>query len=126
MCQQCIKQLKAQFPNDIIHRSVLMHTLNDLPKCPAMKALEDLTPSGSEFVDDPTFCFKYVRARQHNQFQLLKKEIIENKRLNAIITNTGNLHKDDDLELIGRTCKNCGKQYNGTAFGLCSKCGRFQ
>jgi hypothetical protein len=118
MCQQCVKQLKAQFPNDIIHRSVLMHALNDLPKCPAMRALEDLTPSGSEFVEEPKRCYTHVRERLTHQWELLKSKIIELKNLQS--------HKDDNLELIGRTCKHCGKQYNGTAFGMCSQCGRFQ
>ena len=76
MCQQCIKQLKAQFPNDIIHRSVLMHALNDLPKCPAMKALEDLTPSGSEFVDEPQRCAIYLKWRLHQQYALLKEKTL--------------------------------------------------
>ena len=53
-------------------------------KCPAMRALEDLTPSGSEFFEDPQFCYAYVRGkithmqdsliRAHKELNRLRKE----------------------------------------------------
>jgi hypothetical protein len=121
MCQQCIRELKKKNPADpaIV---ILVNALNSF-KCPAMKALEDLTPSGSEFYEDPQRCYTYARWRLDNQFNLLKNKMIEIKGLKAQLQAS---HQDDELALIGRTCKHCGKQFNGTAFGLCSNCGRFQ
>lgn len=119
MCQQCIKQLKKQFSStDTIRHGAMIGAFDTLPKCPAMKALEDLTPSGSEFVEEPKTCYTFVRERLDNQWKMLREKIIE---LNGL-----KLHKDDNLELVGRTCKHCGKQYNGTAFAICFNCGRFQ
>lgn len=42
------------------------------------KSLERLTPGGSEFVDDPEYCFDYIRNRQESQHQTiirLQKEL---------------------------------------------------
>jgi hypothetical protein len=36
------------------------------------RALEGLTPSGSEFVDDPEFCAKYVKDQRARMFQYLR------------------------------------------------------
>ena len=59
MCNLCIKKIR--------HLNLKILTANDveaaLGKCPAMKALEDLTPSGSEFWEDPQYCFKHVRDK---------------------------------------------------------------
>jgi len=161
MCQQCAKTLKTKlyhlgYALELTNK--LIANVDSVGKCPAMKALEDLTPSGSEFYEDPTFCFRYVRQRLHTQFDLLKKKMIETRQLqkdnidlqnkaieqqkrinaldNVIIIKDEQIkslevecfhaHKDDNLELVGRTCRHCGKQFNGTAFGICPQCGRFQ
>lgn len=130
MCKLCIRAIKtslAQKTTVVAARYVSEHAyteqsiqsvLDNIPKCPAMKSLEDLTPSGSEFVEEPKTCYTFVRERLDNQWKMLREKIIE---LNGL-----KLHKDDNLELVGRTCKHCGKQYNGTAFAICSSCGRFQ
>lgn len=130
MCKLCIRAIKtslAQKTTVVAARYVSEHAyteqsiqsvLDNIPKCPAMKSLEDLTPSGSEFVEEPKTCYTFVRERLDNQWKMLREKIIE---LNGL-----KLHKDDNLELVGRTCKHCGKQYNGTAFAICSNCGRFQ
>ncbi len=130
MCKLCIRAIKtslAQKTTVVAARYVserayteqsIQSVLDNIPKCPAMKSLEDLTPSGSEFVEEPKTCYTFVRERLDNQWKMLREKIIE---LNGL-----KLHKDDNLELVGRTCKHCGKQYNGTAFAICSNCGRFQ
>lgn len=38
------------------------------------KALEDLTPSGSEFVNDPEYCAEFVRDRQRNLLHVLAEQ----------------------------------------------------
>jgi len=131
MCLQCVRLIKTNLAGNttvlklagninqpVYTEQSIQIVLDKLPKCPAMKALEDLTPSGSEFYEEPKVCYTFVRLRLDNQWKMLKEKIIE---LNGL-----KLHKDDNLELIGRTCKHCGKQFNGTAFGMCSQCGRFQ
>ena len=131
MCYQCIRLIKTNLAgNTTVIKLVgtisqpayteqaIQSVLDKLPKCPAMKALEELTPQGSEFYEDPKRCYAHVRERLDHQWDMLKKTIIQLKGLQS--------HKDDNLELIGRTCKHCGKQYNGTAFAICSHCGRFQ
>ena len=127
MCKLCSRLLENKVNQQFCYNSatarVISTFLKEAVKCPAMKALENLTPSGSEFYEDPQFCFRYVRHRMHNQFNLLKNKMIEIKNLKAQLQSS---RKDDNLELIGRTCKHCGKQFNGTAFGMCSQCGRFQ
>lgn len=52
------------------------------------KALLSLTPSGSEFVDDPEYCVQFVRQSQRAMFSALRKKrgeidllVTENKRL---------------------------------------------
>jgi hypothetical protein len=39
----------------------------------AMRALESLTPSGSEFVNDPEFCAAFVRASRESQMRVIVK-----------------------------------------------------
>ncbi len=45
------------------------------------KAVEGLTPSGSEFVDDPKACGDYVRERMSDQHRLVIKTIQEKQEL---------------------------------------------
>ena len=62
MCRQCFK-----LPADA--------------KCPAMRALEELTPQGSEFWEDPERCAAAIRYRLDSQWRLLREKIIELKGL---------------------------------------------
>ena len=74
MCRQCMSLIKKQFVNDIIHRSALVNALESI-KCPAMKALEELTPSGSEFWEDPDRCYKTVREQRMSTHRLLVQTV---------------------------------------------------
>lgn len=47
----------------------------------AMRALESLTPSGSEYVNDVERCVAFVRDRLHVQHQLIIQLTIENRKL---------------------------------------------
>ena len=38
-------------------------------KCPAMRALEELTPGGSEFWEDPDFCKRFLAENRSNMFR---------------------------------------------------------
>ena len=135
MCQQCLKELRKKNPADPVLSAVAI-ALGNI-KCPAMRALEDLTPSGSEYVNDPEFCLKYIKdklAWLHNKTIEQQKKIngldgiIKSKDEEIRLLNVECFHNQHDaqLELIGRTCKHCGKQYVGTAAGMCSNCGKFQ
>ena len=42
-------------------------------KCPAMKALEELTPGGSEFWEDPEFCKQYIRRKLDTLWEQIVK-----------------------------------------------------
>ncbi len=52
-------------------------------KCPAMKALEELTPGGSEYWEDPARCEAMIRHNRDNLWRLLKEKVIELNRLKA-------------------------------------------
>lgn len=57
-------------------------TIDRETKLPQWKAaLEDLTPSGSEFVDDPKTCARYVRRRLDDLQDALKRSNIRNRQL---------------------------------------------
>jgi hypothetical protein len=44
---------------------------HDLRTCPAMRALERLTPGGSEYVDEIERCVTHVRESRHSMMQAL-------------------------------------------------------
>ena len=45
------------------------------------KLLCGLTPGGSEFVNDPEYCVKYVKKFEDSQHELIMSLIVENKQL---------------------------------------------
>lgn len=45
------------------------------------KAIVSLTPGGSEFVNEPEYCVKYVKEYQQSQHDLICKLVIEKKSL---------------------------------------------
>ena len=47
----------------------------------AMRALESLTPNGSEFVNDPKRCVEHVREAQASMMRVI---IAQKKRLDAL------------------------------------------
>lgn len=47
----------------------------------AQKLLESLTPGGSEFVDDPEYCVKYVKEFEADQHKKIIELITEKNRL---------------------------------------------
>lgn len=48
-----------------------------------MRELESLTPSGSEFVNDPEACVAYVKKARRSLHEIVKKAIIEKNELSA-------------------------------------------
>jgi hypothetical protein len=46
-----------------------------------MRALESLTPSGSEFVDDVERCVQFIRDQTNSRWQHILKLTKENKEL---------------------------------------------
>lgn len=88
MCKTCIKRAKAGGGMMVVRdeewkllssESQRRLTLLLNYKCPAMICLENLTPSGSEFVDDPEYCYRYIRGRIDKLRSMLKKEILARK-----------------------------------------------
>jgi hypothetical protein len=51
------------------------------------RALNDCTPGGSEFADDPEYCKAYVRNRQDTIWQLSRKTLLENRELRRVLEN---------------------------------------
>ena len=47
----------------------------------AMRALESLTPSGSEFVNDVKMCVALIREREASQHRMIVKLVKENREL---------------------------------------------
>lgn len=123
MCNQCFKLIRMQFSsNEPIQRDSLFLTMQTL-KCPAMRALEDLTPSGSEFVEEPERCFKHVKAEiQLFHGLAIDKQVIING-LTEIIRRTV---KPKDDEIVYRLCGFCSFPYRGMANTPCGRCGRAQ
>lgn len=120
MCYQCNKLILRQFGmNENIHYKALKLTLDTL-KCPAMRALEELTPSGSEYVNDVEHCYKHIRHKIDNLFDLVKKCTVKKNQLIKEMLST------NDLEMIERTCKHCHGVCVRTKMGMCIACGRFQ
>lgn len=122
MCRVCIKELKAKLiPNEIYATVEILVLLDQQQKkCPAMRALEELTPGGSEFYEDPAFCKRYLRDQQTTRHQLLIDTKVELKMLQQ------KLNPPKDLDMVERACKHCGKKSVRTAMGMCSHCGRYQ
>jgi hypothetical protein len=130
MCVLCARELSKKMPQ---HPGVtILKSIAHEFKCPAMKALEDLTPSGSEFVNDPTFCHAYLRRRLTTAGELLKQKTIHlhnmQKQIDLLEQIIKETTKFAPTEMAPRTCKytDCGKITTRTAFGLCTECGRFQ
>lgn len=84
MCNQCIKKLagappdlfgvKYRFANDMSKRDFISKFIG---KCPAMKMLEGLTPSGSEFWEDPQRCYEMLKEQRSSTHKLLVESIKE-------------------------------------------------
>jgi hypothetical protein len=49
------------------------------------KALLGLTPGGSEFVDDPHYCFDYIKDYQASQHKFICKLVIEKRELRTAL-----------------------------------------
>lgn len=47
----------------------------------AQKLLESLTPGGSEFVNDPEYCVKYVKDYQESQLRSIKNLVLQKNKL---------------------------------------------
>lgn len=77
MCKLCEKKID-KIPGMTL---TLFEAVHNIGKCPAMAALEHLTPGGSEYWEDPQRCADMIRENRDNLWELLKKETIERKRL---------------------------------------------
>lgn len=90
MCKKCIKVIEQvlKVKMDSTHSgAAILGALDHMPKCPAMKALEELTPSGSEFWEDPKRCYEYVREARSSQHKLLIETIGQRNALQGNIDN---------------------------------------
>lgn len=47
----------------------------------AMRALENLTPNGSEFVNDPERCVEFIRRHSQSQHRMIVAQQLELKSL---------------------------------------------
>jgi hypothetical protein len=45
------------------------------------RALNDCTPGGSEFANDPEYCVEWVKNARNNMWETAKKNIIANRKL---------------------------------------------
>jgi hypothetical protein len=75
MCKQCLDKIKVMYTERVgiiaISKNDMFDILASLPKCPAMRALEELTPQGSEFWEDPTYCYEFLKKQRSSTHQLL-------------------------------------------------------
>ena len=69
--------------------------------------LHDLTPGGSEFVNDPEYCAKWIKDDRENTISLLKNAIIKLKADNEAIREA-NRELISHLEYIERIIDNGG------------------
>ena len=60
---------------------MIFEAIRNIGKCPAMQALEGLTPMGSEYWEDPEFCAIRIRETRDKLWELLKKKTIDYKNL---------------------------------------------
>lgn len=130
MCNTCFKLIKDQYKHSelaIPKKSLFMAM--DALKCPAMRLLEDLTPSGSEFYEDPERCHAHAKRVINQRMDLL---VLKQKRINELLLPLkGDLDiilvsVNSDIIQIQRTCKHCLGAFKGTAHGTCGHCGRPQ
>ena len=49
------------------------------------RALNDCTPGGSEFANDPDFCREWVKMARNNMWETAKKNIIENQKFRKVL-----------------------------------------
>jgi len=75
-----------------------------------MALLEKLTPQGSEFCGDPGACYTYALKVRAHHFGVIKRLIIENRKLRSLLTNQtvnheGSINKDGS---INKACCICG------------------
>ena len=47
----------------------------------AMRLLEKLTPQGSEFYNDPEFCYEYLQRVKIQRHKIIKKLVLKNREL---------------------------------------------
>ena len=98
MCLQCIRLIKTNLAGNttvlklvgninqpVYTEQSIQVVLEKLPKCPAMKALEDLTPQGSEFWEDAAFCYKFV----HDKLTWLHHKVIEQQSKSKLLPAIG-------------------------------------
>jgi len=111
VCNICFKRMK----NDIIMNGPdntvedirrYNGEFNTIRKCPAMEALERLTPGGSEFLDDPAFCFTYVQKKQRD---LQDIAVNAHRKLNEC----NELREDAERKLITLSRPNGGTNGKG-------------
>lgn len=114
MCTLCdkalIKELNMIFGNRLDTRIVDViqgrgHSLKT--KCPAMKELEELTPMGSEFWEDPKRCSTMVKDSRSSIHRLLVKTVGERNdalaELELVKTELANLKRTGCMPAVPPT-----------------------
>src|SRR5271170_1599393 len=87
MCKQCVRNIRSMFEPgaESLYGGAQIHFKLDLVgKCPAMKALEELTPGGSEFYEDPAFCANMLRESRSSSHKFLVKTLCDRNELARI------------------------------------------
>ncbi len=111
MCNQCLRAIKTTLaagpaisykPKDSPVTQVgyteeaVQNCLENLAKCPAMKTLEELTPMGSEYWEDPVHCSKAIKFVQDSRWKMLLKFTVER---NDLLLKIDELKKELDVAI---------------------------
>lgn len=104
MCKQCIKSIRSMFERGITDSmysgNQISFKLDQVGKCPAMKALEELTPGGSEFYEDPIRCAAMIKESRVSTHRFLIKTVTDRNDL-LVICNLLPLHAfDEDMDKV--------------------------
>ena len=76
-------------------------TIDRETKLPQWKAaLEGLTPSGSEFVDDPETCRRFVKDRLDSDHRMLMDSLRRRKAIEAALANIAGEVEEDGTVLL--------------------------
>ena len=83
--KRLFEKLSIEQKENVKFLKIVNNPIAQKEPCQWQKALENLTPGGSEFSGDLDYCLSYIKENQAYQDGLIKKLMKENKVLKSTI-----------------------------------------
>ena len=78
---ECPFNVAVEKPGPTVTKLILDSVTLEKDRDRWRRALNNLTPGGSEFASDPDYCVEWVKTARNNIWETAKKNVIENRKL---------------------------------------------